>query len=406
MVRGFESLDNYGTGMMGLVAIDRLHRLAGGRARFLLDLFADASLDEVEAELGGPRADLELCHLRRIEEELAPAARRIAKLPLVGRARGMDLVVVLGGDTLADTYTRRSWRFLAAIGSWSLDAPVVLLGHTIGPFHLPQSRLAAKLALPWVHIVPRDQWTTGYLQSEFGIARRVVQGTDLAFADLPLQDRTDIRNSILSAAGLAPDRYATLIVSALQTSGKFYTSDTDLYLRRHAELATMILARPEMADARLLLLAHTHGKTYGDEARFIREVVGRLPESARARVATVTERVLPTRARFLLGNGLFTVTGRMHPAVSTFQMGKPAITLAYSRKYEGVIGTMLGRRDLIVDANDPGLWVTGAIVEEVRKRLDRVAADRPRLLAAIAEAVARQKALLDSVFCHLGRLIA
>lgn len=405
MIRGFESLDNYGTGMMGLVTIDRLHRLLPGNNRFLVDLHPDADPAEVEAELGGPREGLELVPLRRLERQESGLRRRLGKLPIVGRARGIDLVIVLGGDTLADVYTRRSWRYMVAMRGWALDTPVVLLGHTIGPFNLPRSRIAARHLLPALHIYPRDRWTTAYLAEEFGLDRRVVQATDLAYGDLPLQHRADIEREVLDANGLERDRYATHIVSGLQSKGKFYTSDTDLYLRRHAELATAILDRPDMAGNRLLLLAHTHGKAYGDEGSFIRDVATRIPQRLRGRIVTVTDRILQTRARFLLGNGLYTITGRMHPAVSTFQMGKPAITLGYSKKYEGVIGTMLGRHDLILDANHAELWEQGSIIGQVLAKIDYVTAERARLLPEIRAAIARQKSTLDEVFREVAAFI-
>lgn len=407
MIRGFESLDNYGTGMMGLVTIDRLHRRLGGRNRFHVDLFPGESIDEVKAELGAAsRPDMEVVHTSRARDHRGNSlSRALGRLPLVGAMRDIDLVAVLGGDTLSEVYTSRSWRYILAMRLWALDAPVALLGHTIGPFELPRNRAAMRHLVPALHVFPRDRWTTDYLAREFGLGPPVVvQSTDLAWSDLPLQDRQDIRAQALAAVGLETDGFATLIVSALQSKKKFYTTDTDLYFRRYAELAQSILARPDMADARLCLLAHTHGKVYGDEPAYIRELLSRLPEALRNRVVPVTDRVLQTRARFILGAGRFTVTGRMHPAVSTFQMGKPAISLAYSPKYEGVIGSMLGRQDLIIDAAEAELWSSGAIVARVHDRLDYVGANRDRLSAEIAAAVARQKALLDQTFDRVAAL--
>jgi hypothetical protein len=154
----------------------------------------------------------------------------------------------------------------------------------------------------------------------------------------------------------------------------YYTPDRGLYLQRWKETVEGLLDLPQMAGRRICLLAHTYG-IYGDESRNVVDVFSLLSEEARQRVVPVPDRILPTRARFILGNGLFTISGRMHPAVSTFQMGKPAIALAYSKKYNGVIGTMIGRGDLILDAND--------IVEEGhRAESAAVAATRARALAA------------------------
>ena len=77
----------------------------------------------------------------------------------------------------------------------------------------------------------------------------------------------------------------------------------------------------------------------------------------------------------MLGNGLFTVTGRMHAAVSTFQMGRPAVCLSYSTKFRGVIGGSLGQDDLVIEADDNALWHSRRIVALVCDRVDQVLAE-------------------------------
>jgi colanic acid/amylovoran biosynthesis protein len=123
-----------------------------------------------------------------------------------------------------------------------------------------------------------------------------------------------------------------------------------------------------------------------------------LPGEFKENVVPVTDKILQTRARFVLGNGLFTVTGRMHAAISTFQPGKPAVSLAYSAKYKGVIGQNLGREDLIVDADKPGLWNSGEMTHLITEKMDYVLANYERLKKEIAKKVAEQKSILDDNF--------
>jgi colanic acid/amylovoran biosynthesis protein len=286
---------------------------------------------------------------------------RILRLLGTGDATGADMVIVLGGDDISEYYRPNIWRILLPMWGWARHMPVVLLAQTIGPFDRLPNRLFARFLFPAFRIIPRDLWTTRYLQETFGLRDCLTQGSDLAYADLPLQHRTDIRDEVLARFGLEADRYATVVISAMQKDG-YYTPDRDLYLKRWKEIVEGLLALPAMAGRKVCLLAHTFSRHYGQESDYIADPLTILSPEALARVVPVTERVLQTRARFILGNGLLTLTGRMHPAVSTFQMGKPAITHAYSKKYEGVIGTMLDRSDLILDAKDPALWASGAIV--------------------------------------------
>jgi colanic acid/amylovoran biosynthesis protein len=313
-----------------------------------------------------------------------------------------DLIVVLGGDDISEYYDVRIWKQIANLWTLTRDAPTILLGQTLGPFDRRANLAAAKLFFPAMHIFPRDRWCTGYLKDELGLTRRVHQSTDLAYADLPLQHRADIRDSVLEAHGLQPDGYATMIVSGL--GSKYYTPDRNLFLDRHAAIANAIMGRAEMAGRKLCLLAHTFG-IYGNEADNVRAVHERLAPDVAARTVLVTDQIMPTRARFVLGNGLFTVTGRMHPAVSTFQMGKPAISLAYSKKYEGVIGTMLGRSDLIIEANDAALWDSGAVVDAVEARVGYALENYARLTADIRARVEAQKQTVDATFSAIRALV-
>jgi colanic acid/amylovoran biosynthesis protein len=406
LLRGLPSLNNYGTGMMGLITIDRLSRTFDGPVRFLCDFEPTTDIPEVGREAG---IDPERVSLERVARPPAPSGARLSRLAtrlgrLLGanQAAGCDLVVFLGGDDISEYYGTDAWQTMLKIWQWAGEAPVVLLGQTIGPFALAPNRMAARWLLPRAHIFPRDLWCTAYLKTEFGLVKQVQQSTDLAYADLPLQHRLDIRDEVLRHYGLAPDGYATMIVSGL--GAKYYTPDIGLFYGRHAEVVTAILQRPDMAGRKLCLLAHTFGY-YGNEAVNIRAVHERLASDVASRVVLVPDRVLQTRARFILGHGLFTVTGRMHPAVSTFQMGKPAISLAYSKKYEGVIGTMLGRSDLIIDADDSRLWETGAIVGQVLDRVDYAMANHARLTAEIRAAIAVQKASVDATFATIRGLV-
>jgi colanic acid/amylovoran biosynthesis protein len=320
---------------------------------------------------------------------------RIAKFLGPGDAAGADMAIMLGGDDISEYYRPNIWRVLLPMWGWTRHMPVVLLGQTIGPFNLRANRLFARFLFPSFRIIPRDLWTTQYLGDEFALDDCLTQGSDLAYADLPLQHRSDIRDEVLARFGLEPDGYATVVISAMQKSG-YYTPDRDMYLKRWVEIVEGLLDLPEMAGRKVCLLAHTFSNLYGEESDYIAELMRILPEGRRARVVPVTERVLQTRARFILGNGLMTLTGRMHPAVSTFQMGKPAITHAYSAKYEGVIGTMLGRSDLILDANDPALWADGRIVGMTLAKAAETLGRHEALCSDIRARIAEQKRHVDA----------
>jgi colanic acid/amylovoran biosynthesis protein len=408
MVHAFPSLDNYGTGMMGLITIDRLRRMIDGPVAVDTDFFDRTHIEEVHAELGTTPDELTLGRTPYRPHWWRPGPVGEARgLLRAVRERGYDdyaLVVFLGGDDLSEYYQRNIWQRIVNLRVWGLKAPLVLLGQTIGPFHRPLNRLAARSVFRNFHIFPRDQWCTEYLQKDLGLAGRVEQSSDLAFADLPLQGDTGVERDILARYGLEPDRYVTLVVSAMQGSG-YYTRDRAAYLSAWKGIGERLLGLEPLRDCKLVLLAHTFTDYYGHEPAYVADLLPLFDPALRPRVVPIAERILQTRARFVLGNGRLTITGRMHPAVSTFQMGRPAVSLAYSKKYEGVIGTMLGRSDLIVEANDPALWESGAIVDLAVARAEMALGRGEALRAEIRTTVDRQKAILDGTFARLGALL-
>jgi colanic acid/amylovoran biosynthesis protein len=106
---------------------------------------------------------------------------------------------------------------------------------------------------------------------------------------------------------------------------------------------------------------------------------------------------MPSQARCILGNGYFTITGRMHAAVSTFQMNKPAICLSYSAKYKGVIGEGLKRNDLIIEATDDSLYRNGVLAKTVADKVNYIDNNYPSLIREIKSEVkkAQENAIIQ-----------
>ncbi len=405
MVQFFQSLDNYGTGMMGLVTLDRLQRALGEPITVECDFFASTDMAEIQEELGVGEDRIKLKrYVRTGTYTMKDKLKKLVHHARAGDVRGRDMVIVLGGDDLSEYYSRDVWKTLVKLRLWASHAPIVLLGQTAGPFNLKRNRLATRALFPKFHMFPRDQWCTQYLHGEFGLRSSVIQSADLAFSDLPRQHDKAIEREVLTRYGLEPDGYVTLVASAMQKTG-YYTKDEAAYLDNWRVIAETLLRSDAMAGRKICLLAHTFTDWYGHEPDYVDKLLALIGPALRDRVVPVRERVLQTRARFILGNGLLTITGRMHPAISTFQMGKPAISLSYSKKYEGIIGTMLGRSDLIIEANDPALWASGDVARLALERVDYVMANQDRLRTEIRGAVDRQKAIIDDTFDRLRKII-
>ena len=77
--------------------------------------------------------------------------------------------------------------------------------------------------------------------------------------------------------------------------------------------------------------------------------------------------------------------------------GKPAVSLAYSVKYDGIIGKDLRLPELVIPASGDARWDRGEISSSVDERLDYIAGNYGQLTSAIMEGVAalKKKAMIQ-----------
>jgi len=388
LILHFPNLNNYGTGMMGLVVIQALIDKYGKEHMEIscdFDSFAD-----VPAIIRELRTPIELKKYQKPVKTFPTGNRLIRKAAVLWHLifsreyTGFDEVILLGGDDLSEYYGR----YEACIAIWqkwklSFSTPVIWIGQTIGPFRYVWNRAAVKYLLPRFNVYARDPWTVEYLQQELDVT--VHQSVDLALHNLPLQGDIRMEEEILEKYGLKKNKYITLVISGLVKEGYYCKNEQD-YLAAHRDIIRMLVNKEELKEHKVVLLAHTF-PPYGNEAELIDNLYTLCPGDLKERMIRITEKIFPTRARFILGNGLFTITGRMHPAVSTYQMRKPAICLAYSEKYKGVIGGSLGRNDMVIDANDSSLWETGTIVELVEEKTNQLLKLYPVLRKEISRTI-------------------
>ena len=397
LILHFSSLNNYGSGMMGLITIQALvDRFGSENLEISCDFNEETSIEEIKKEL---RTDVVLkrytnaipARLKSINFKLYRRFLTLLYMLFYAEGKEFNRIIVLGGDDLSEYYSPYDAAFdIYNKLKSSFRTRVILLGQSIGPFSHPLNKFAARWFLPHLNVYSRDTHCTEYMSKEFGV--KLKQMADLALLDLPLQSNKEIESEILTKYKLTKDEYFCVVVSGLQKDN-FYCNDLETYLLRYKETIEVLSHEPLLVNKKICLLAHTF-PPYADESVLVQKLSLLLDQSIAERVVVVKERILQARARFILGNGLFTLTARMHPAVSTFQMGKPAICLSYSPKYKGVIGESIGRYDLVVEANDSRLWMEGEIVDLVMQKYHYMMANYDSLCSEIRNSVSSQKQLV------------
>ncbi|MCK4957124.1 MAG: polysaccharide pyruvyl transferase family protein, partial [Candidatus Cloacimonetes bacterium] len=179
---------------------------------------------------------------------------------------------------------------------------------------------------------------------------------DLALLELPKQNNNE---SILKKYGLINDKYLCLVISGLQyqycSSEKTYIENWEMIINKISE---------KYPNKKIVLLAHVFCNGSSDST-----MIEKIKNSDN--IIKIIEPLLPSEARVILGNAYFTITGRMHAAVSTFQMGKPVISLSYSAKYKGVISDGLDLPELVIEKNAE-MWDKFQVSSIVMNKVDYV----------------------------------
>jgi len=202
-----------------------------------------------------------------------------------------------------------------------------------------------------------------------------------------------IESSILAKYGLHSDEYIVIVPSGYASQ---YTQNRSQYNLGWLQIVDRLESMKELAERNIVLMGHAVQTDINDDRNVINYIYNQIDISSKRRIIPILDEMLPVEARMILGNSFFTVTGRMHAAVSTFQMGKPAISLSYSVKYKGVIGEGLGMKDLIIEARGDDLWESGKIVDLVLDRVDYVLTNYDSLGKRIQPAVEENKKLAMS----------
>ncbi|MFH4965336.1 polysaccharide pyruvyl transferase family protein [Gaetbulibacter sp. M235] len=395
LIKNFKNLNNYGSGMMGLVTIDKIFKELKGNVQFYSDFDEYASLNEIKNELNNNSINLNVFKPITLQPKIKFLKPFYTLYNILNTKdiKQFDLIIVLGGDDLSEYYGKHIWPLLLSFYSWSFKSKMVLLGQSIGPFNFWLNRFVFKKLANRSKIFTRDKFCFDYIINELGIIKNVTLSGDLAFLDLPLQKSIEYQEKTLLRFDLVPNEYVTIIISGL--FGKYYTDSKEDYFGCFKELIIKIKNNNELKDKKICFIAHTF-PPHGNESDLLKEFEDYV--KGIEGLVFIKDKIYQGAARFILGNGKFTITGRMHASVSTFQMGKPSISLSYSVKYRGVIGNNLGQNDLIIESNNPELWKNRAIVDLIYNKISYLINDYDNLTYNIRLSVIKQKELVDNAF--------
>lgn len=356
--------DNRGIGALAMGALTILrHRFAGCDIR-LVDYGHAATTSRVT--LGGEAVDIPLVNLRFSWKPWLPnnivrllllawllrwvgaawRERILAGNPwLDALARADIAVAVSGGDSFSDIYGLGRF-FYMVLPQWLvllLDRPLVLLPQTIGPL---RSRLARWIAR---HIVRRSRLS--YCREVGGVHEviaalgldahhhPVVFGYDMGFlleprrpasAQLPAIDsQTDARPLVgLNVSGLLNiGGYSGNNAFALQC-------DYPALIERLLELLI------ETRGANVLLVPHVFGHAAESDTIAIDALYDKWHARYPQRLFRITAALDQAEIKYVIGQCDLFVGSRMHACIAALSQAVPAVGIAYSQKFAGVLSSV------------------------------------------------------------------
>lgn len=310
-----------------------------------------------------------------------------------------DAIIILGGDDFSEVYYKfpkdnLEIKFVfEELKMFNSNSNLIMVGQTIGPYTGKRINLA-KETFKDIKIYTRDLETKKYLKNVLGTDS--FESRDLAFLDLNLQkEYLKNKGKILSKYNLEENNYITVVGTGLLSN---YSKNPEEMVDAFYNLIKRLIKE----KYNVVCLAHVFTKNGIDDNILYKRIDKKYNNFISNNCILIDKPILPVEARIILGLGKFTITCRMHAAVSTFQMGHPAICISYSKKYKGVIADGLKFPNLVLDAKQKNFW----------KKFETLVFDRINYIkndssieSKIADSVSSSKkivsATLDDICKHL-----
>jgi len=270
-------------------------------------------------------------------------------------ARASDVVIDIGGgDSFADIYgsgrlKRMFWlKYLTHIAR----TPLVMAPQTIGPFTKSWSRAMAKQSMRMCAVVAsRDSMSTT-AATDIG-CDKVIEASDVALR-LPYDLATPrtggpIKVGINVSGLLMGGGYTGKNEFGLQMDYPKLIDDVIGYFQNHADGCEVHLV-PHV-------IVRSGPMTGEDDYRASEALAAKFPGTVLAPAFAS-----PSEAKTYIASMDFFMGARMHACIAAFSSGVPVIPMAYSRKFEGLFGTL--GYDRTVDCTSQSAETIRAAIEE------------------------------------------
>ena len=329
---------------------------------------------------------LKLVPSKKIRERL------IRKNPYLSQIKDADIIGSLaGGDSFSDIYGMRRFFYvtLPQLLVLLLDKPLILLPQTFGPFKGLVARTVAGFILRCAErIYARDAASLD--------EARPLMGRNLSKADVSY-DMAFMLESVrpVSLRDWFANRGQDTPLVGLNVSGLLYgggyTGKNMFGLKSdYKDLVRQIVVYfIDQKGARVVLVPHVFGSA-GDlesdpaaNAAIYRDLGNRYSE----KLVVATESYNQHEMKYLIGQCDFFLGSRMHACIAALSQGVPAVGLAYSKKFLGVLRTV-GAESLVADLRKCDAAEIIALINRAYASRADIQSELTRKMPAIKQTVA------------------
>jgi polysaccharide pyruvyl transferase WcaK-like protein len=311
-----------------------------------------------------------------------------------------DIVVsIAGGDSFSDLYgpVRFFYVSLPQIVALLLGKKLVLLPQTLGPFKRRTTKIVARYILNRSHLVfSRDRRGMEEMREFLGNgagAGRLKFCYDAGFLMEPEKPGTiGLPEHVVQRVSGRP--LVGVNVSGLLLMGG-YTKDNMFGLRTDYRVLVRDLIGMFVTEmgADVVLVPHVFGESPESESDLVacREIFREFAGKHGDRIFFPDARYDQNEIKYIIGLCDFFVGSRMHACIAALSQNIPAVSIAYSRKFHGVLQT-IGAEDLVAD---PRTMEEGEILRIVRDGFRRREAIRKHLERVIPSVKSAVNGLFD-----------
>lgn len=248
--------------------------------------------------------------------------------------RRADIMIDIGaGDSFADIYgtKRLNMQFLMKILAWAAGTPQVMAPQTIGPFTKPRSKKLARFVMNRTAVLAsRDKLSTA-AAADLGSKTPVIEASDVALrlpfdppapraADGPVKVGINVSGLLMQGGYTGKNEFGIKsdypgLIEALITHFQNHAAGCEVHLVSH-----VIFPRSEAGED-----DYTASTALAE--RFPGTVLAPRFES-------------PSEAKTYIAGLDFFMGARMHACIAAFSSGVPVVPMAYSRKFEGLFGSI------------------------------------------------------------------